>query len=107
MTGTEASTGSTGTGASTGTGTGSTGSTGSTGTGTGSSGTGTGTGSTGSISASGAAGSVAAVGDPHLENIHGERFDVMRPGKHVLIHIPRGERVEKAMLRVEAEASRL
>jgi hypothetical protein len=63
--------------------------------------------STGSISASAAAGSVAAVGDPHLQNIHGERFDLMRPGKHVLIHIPRGERVEKAMLRVEAEASRL
>merc|ERR1719442_121347 len=53
------------------------------------------------------AGAVAATGDPHLQNIHGERFDLMRPGKHVLIHIPRGERVEKALLRVEAEASRL
>jgi len=133
-TGSTGSTGSTGTGTgSSGTGSSGTGTgTGSTGTGTGSSGTGsfgtgTGTGSigstgtgtsagstgsissssTGPISASGAAGSAAAVGDPHLENIHGERFDVMRPGKHVLIHIPRGERVEKAMLRVEAEASRL
>lgn len=50
---------------------------------------------------------VAATGDPHLQNIHGERFDLMRPGKHVLIHIPRGERVENALLRVEAEARRL
>merc|ERR1719291_1680734 len=28
----------------------------------------------------------------------------MRPGNHVLIHIPRGERVENALLRVEAVA---
>merc|ERR1740121_3385135 len=56
---------------------------------------------------SGAAGGVAVTGDPHLQNIHGERFDLMRPGKHVLIHIPRGERVENSLLRVEAEARRL
>jgi len=54
-----------------------------------------------------AAGSVAAVGDPHLQNIHGERFDLLKPGKHVLIHIPRGELAENTMLRVEAEASRI
>ncbi|CAK0810961.1 unnamed protein product [Prorocentrum cordatum] len=50
-------------------------------------------------------GAAAAVGDPHLQNIHGERFDLMRPGRHVLIHIPRG--MEKALLHVEADASRL
>jgi len=55
----------------------------------------------------GAAGGVAATGDPHLQNIHGERFDLMKPGKHVLIQIPRKERVEKALLRVEAEVRRL
>jgi len=49
----------------------------------------------------------AAVGDPHLQNILGERFDLMKPGKHVLIHIPRGEPIEKALFRVEAKASRL
>jgi len=54
-----------------------------------------------------AAGSVAAVGDPHLQNIHGERFDLLMAGKHILINIPRGEPVENTMLRVEAEASRV
>jgi len=52
-------------------------------------------------------GPIAATGDPHLQNVHGERFDVMRPGKHLLINIPRGEGVEKALLRVEADARRL
>jgi hypothetical protein len=47
---------------------------------------------------------VAATGDPHLQNVFGERFDLMRPGIHVLINIPRGERVENALLRVDAEA---
>jgi len=65
-------------------------------------------GSTAAASIPSPAGSVvAATGDPHLQNIHGERFDLMRPGKHVLIHIPRGERVEKVLLRVEAKASRM
>merc|ERR1740121_2478105 len=52
-------------------------------------------------------GSAAAIGDPHLQNIHGERFDLMMPGKHVLINIPRKQRVENVMLRVEAEVRRL
>jgi len=52
-------------------------------------------------------GAITAVGDPHLQNIHGERFDVMKPGKHVLIHIPRGEPAKNTLLRVEAEARRL
>jgi len=51
-------------------------------------------------------GPVAATGDPHLQNIHGERFDLLRPGKHILINIPRGD-VESALLRVEADARRL
>jgi hypothetical protein len=56
--------------------------------------------------AAGAAGGVAATGDPLLQNIHGERFDLMKPGKHVLINIPRGD-VENVLLRVEAAARRL
>jgi len=49
-----------------------------------------------------------AVGDPHMQNIHGERFDLMAPGRHVLINIPRGERVEqKTLLRLQADARRL
>jgi len=54
-----------------------------------------------------AAGGVAATGDPHLQNVHGERFDLMKPGKHVLIHIPKGNTVENTLFRVEAKASRL
>jgi len=50
---------------------------------------------------------VSAVGDPHLQNVHGERFDLMKPGKHVLINIPRGERAEDALLRVQADADHM
>eukprot|EP00959_Pyramimonas_sp_CCMP1952_P358426 7504776-Pyramimonas_sp.AAC.1 len=42
-----------------------------------------------------------------MENVHGERFDLMKPGKHVLINIPREARAESAMLRVGANAHRL
>jgi len=49
----------------------------------------------------------SAVGDPHLQNIYGERFDLMKPGKVVLIHIPRGKPVKDALLVVEADAVRL
>jgi len=51
-------------------------------------------------------GVVTAVGDPHLKNIFGEQFDLMKPGRHVLINIPRGQRVQP-YLRVEADANRL
>mmetsp|Transcript_15195 Transcript_15195/g.43178 ORF Transcript_15195/g.43178 Transcript_15195/m.43178 type:complete len:561 (+) Transcript_15195:59-1741(+) len=51
-----------------------------------------------------AGGAGSAVGDPHLQNIYGERFDLLKPGKHVLINIPRGERAGNTMLRVEADA---
>jgi len=56
-------------------------------------------------SASGGGGS--AVGDPHLQNVHGERFDLMKPGKHVLLNIPRGKSADNALLRVEARANQL
>jgi len=49
----------------------------------------------------------AATGDPHLQNVHGERFDLMKTGKHVLINIPRGTNAEHALLRVQADARRL
>jgi len=55
----------------------------------------------------GAGGAGAAVGDPHLQNVHGERFDLMKPGKHVLINIPRGVTGEKSLLQVQAEARHL
>ena len=50
---------------------------------------------------------MAATGDPHLQNVHGERFDLMKPGQHVLINIPRGMDPEDALLRVQANARRL
>jgi len=46
-----------------------------------------------------------AVGDPHLRNIHGERFDLMRPGNHLLLDIPRGK--PDWFLRVEAQVRRM
>ena len=49
----------------------------------------------------------SATGDPHLQNIHGERFDLMKPGEHVLINIPRGVTAEKSLLRVQAAARQL
>jgi len=52
-------------------------------------------------------GAIGAVGDPHLQNIYGERFDLMMPGRHVLINIPRGAPVENALLQVEAEARQM
>ncbi|CAK0911011.1 unnamed protein product [Prorocentrum cordatum] len=54
----------------------------------------------------GGAGGVAATGDPHLANVLGQRFDLMKRGNHVLINIPRG-RHKNVMLRVEAEARQL
>jgi hypothetical protein len=46
-------------------------------------------------------------GDPHMQNIHGERFDLMQSGKHTLIRIPRGSRDGQTLLHVEAQAQRL
>ncbi|CAK0865172.1 unnamed protein product [Prorocentrum cordatum] len=50
------------------------------------------------------ASSASAVGDPHLQNIHGERFDLMQPGRHTLLEIPRRAAAESVLLLVEAEA---
>jgi hypothetical protein len=50
---------------------------------------------------------VKAYGDPHMQNVFGQRFDLMRPGEHNLLQIPRGVRPNKALLRVVASASRV
>jgi hypothetical protein len=49
---------------------------------------------------------VSATGDPHLQDINGQRFDLMKPGKHVLINIPRGRQMN-ALLRVQAVARQI
>jgi len=59
------------------------------------------------ITIDGASAGPSAVGDPHLQNVHGERFDLMKEGEHVLISIPRGKGAEQALLRVQADARRL
>jgi len=51
-----------------------------------------------------ARGSASAAGDPHLQNIHGERFDLMQPGWHTLLEIPRQAAAQHVLLLVEAEA---
>jgi len=50
---------------------------------------------------------ITAKGDPHLQNVFGERFDLMRPGRHVLIQIPQGAGVQSTLLRVEADARQM
>jgi len=55
----------------------------------------------------GAGGGAAATGDPHLQNVYGERFDLMRSGKHTLIQIPGGQLAENALLRVQADARQM
>merc|ERR1719401_630302 len=50
---------------------------------------------------------VDATGDPHLQNVHGERFDLHGPGSYVLINIPRDKRADETLLRVVAEALQL
>jgi len=49
-------------------------------------------------------GAVAAVGDPHMQNILGQRFDLAQPGEHTLLEIPRGASASDALLRVTADA---
>eukprot|EP00959_Pyramimonas_sp_CCMP1952_P373127 7814220-Pyramimonas_sp.AAC.1 len=49
---------------------------------------------------------VAVVGDPHLQNLHGERFDVMMPGMRVLINIPLGVSADNTLIRAQADARR-
>lgn len=51
-----------------------------------------------------ASGSGSAIGDPHLQNILGQRFDVMQPGKHTLLHIPRGASERNTLFHVQAVA---
>jgi hypothetical protein len=45
----------------------------------------------------------SASGDPHMMNLFGQRFDIARTGKHVLIHIPQGSSPMTTLLHVEAD----
>jgi len=45
-----------------------------------------------------------AVGDPHLVNMYGQRFDILREGNHTLIQIPRHAEPRATLLKVNGEA---
>jgi len=48
---------------------------------------------------------VSATGDPHMQNILGQRFDLTQPGKHTLLQIPRvASNDDDLLLRVLADA---
>lgn len=49
----------------------------------------------------------SATGDPHLRNIHGQAFDLMEPGRHTLLLLPRGVGSNNSLLQVEASAHRV
>ncbi|CAK0807098.1 unnamed protein product [Prorocentrum cordatum] len=50
---------------------------------------------------------VKATGDPHLQNIHGQHFDLMKPGKHVLIHIPRRAPIGNILLQLKGDVQQM
>jgi len=50
---------------------------------------------------------VKSYGDPHMQNILGQRFDLMRPGDHTLVQIPAHRHYRETLLRVVAQVSRV
>lgn len=47
---------------------------------------------------------VSASGDPHLVNLYGQRFDLMQPGRHTMLLIPRKAVAHNTLLGVVAVA---
>lgn len=50
---------------------------------------------------------VSGIGDPHLSNVRGERFDVYQPGSMSLLQLPRHAEPARTLLSVEADARRM
>jgi hypothetical protein len=48
-----------------------------------------------------------AVGDPHLVNVYGQRFDILQPGLHTLIQVPKWAVVGRTLLTVSADAQQM
>jgi len=46
---------------------------------------------------------VIAKGDPHLTNVYGQHFDLMKTGAHVFVHVPRHTVKVKTLLMITAE----
>lgn len=51
--------------------------------------------------------SVAGKGDPHLSNVLGHHFDLLQPGRHVLMHVPMWAKRGQTLLKVVANATRM
>jgi len=51
------------------------------------------------------ANSASSTGDPHVTNVLGERFDLLKRGTHVFVQVPRGADAEHTLLRVEANVT--
>jgi len=49
----------------------------------------------------------SAVGDPHLVNIHGERFDILRSGRYKLLQVPFEADKKSVLLAASADVSRI
>jgi len=50
---------------------------------------------------------VRSYGDPHMQNILGQRFDIVRPGVHILVQIPKHRTKLGTLLRVSAQVSKV
>mmetsp|Transcript_107881 Transcript_107881/g.292516 ORF Transcript_107881/g.292516 Transcript_107881/m.292516 type:complete len:170 (+) Transcript_107881:24-533(+) len=50
---------------------------------------------------------IGAKGDPHMVNIHGQRFDLMQPGVHSLVHIPKHSQALRTLLDIKADVRRI
>jgi len=46
--------------------------------------------------------SVRAVGDPHMVNVRGEKFDILRPGKYTFLSVPRSVPKRERFLSIQA-----
>jgi len=50
---------------------------------------------------------VRAVGDPHMTNIFGQRFDLQMPGTHVLVRVPKDAEHDGLLLKIACEVKRM
>merc|ERR1712232_1157202 len=56
---------------------------------------------------SAAGNAIQATGDPHLRNVYGQAFDLMRPGRYALLRIPKRATADQGtLLQVDAMALR-
>jgi hypothetical protein len=48
-----------------------------------------------------------AVGDPHLVNVYGQKFDILQPGLHTLIQVPKWAAAGRTLLKVSGEVRQI